>query len=46
MKDFNCQKWRDDFLWNAVCDYIFKNYLPALNEIFRLFSRKYLKPGM
>lgn len=32
-------------LWNEECDYIFKDYYPALENLYNLYSGRYSLPG-
>lgn len=42
---FNPQIWREERYWNEDCDYCLKHYKKIVDQVYKLFSKKKVKPG-
>ena len=42
---YNSQKWREERLWNKECDMVIKAHELVVQNIFKNFSSKNVKPG-
>lgn len=42
---FDSQGWRENTYWNEECDEVYKTYKKVLEEVYKKFSVKKVKPG-